>query len=315
MRAAVSLLVFALSGCLLFDEPDLGEDEDDPSERVDCFADLPDEAADELLPGACERIVDVGSDGTTDSTASYRYDAGGRRITARVDATLVSYAYDEAGNLELTEIDFYIDGEIDSRERRDYACFEGEEQRDPLPGPCSISNDTNADGTVDVLRSYEYERGVLVAERNEFGDSIASLVAHVHDDSGRLTTTTTDTLGDGRIDHIVHFGYDDDGHLTYQRTDEMADGSIDVALEYTVDGHGRPSIIEEFARDRLTSTTRYDYDDDGRAILETRFYPADPGARVTERRYDRAGNLLAEADYHERSGWNSECRRYEYNCF
>ena len=131
MRAAVSLLVFALSGCLLFDEPDLGEDEDDPSERVDCFADLPDEAADELLPGACERIVDVGSDGTTDSTASYRYDAGGRRITARVDATLVSYAYDEAGNLELTEIDFYIDGEIDSRERRDYACFEGEEQRDP----------------------------------------------------------------------------------------------------------------------------------------------------------------------------------------
>ena len=44
MRAAVSLLVIALSGCLLFDEPDLGEDEDDPSERVDCFADLPDEA-------------------------------------------------------------------------------------------------------------------------------------------------------------------------------------------------------------------------------------------------------------------------------
>jgi hypothetical protein len=317
MRTAIPLLVFALSGCLFFDEPGLGDDDDDgdPSERIDCFADLPDEVASERLPGACERTVDLGPDGTTDSTATFRYDDAGRRMSSRVDETLLTFAYDEAGNLELTEIDFYIDGDIDSRETREYSCFEGEELPDPLPGPCSITSDTNADGTADFVRTFDYEDGVLIGERNELGGKVVSIVVHDHDDAGRLAMTTTDTLGDGRIDHSVQFGYDDDGHLRYQRSDEMADGTIDHVLEYTLDGEGRRSVVEEFARDRLTSTVRYGYDEEGRVILETTTYPGTAGAHVIERRYDPAGNLLAEAEYDELDWRYSECRRYEYDCF
>ncbi len=140
-------------------------------------------------------------------------------------------------------------------------------------------------------------------------------MTHEYDGEGRLGTTTIDTLGDGRIDSVTDFGYDEAGQLLYSRRDDMDDGTIEASTEYTLDVSGRPRIVDEFASDELTSRTSYDYDDEGRVILETSSYPNRADDFVIERRYDRAGNLLAEAEYHERRREYDQCRRYEYECF
>ena len=113
---------------------------------------------------------------------------------------------------------------------------------------------------------------------------------------------------------VESFGYDEDGHLIYDRTDGSNDGTIDVSTEYVLQD-GLVVREESLQQGRVVSSIEYERDAQGRAILETVRYGAESAAVVTERRFDRAGNLLAEATFDNRAYAQDACRRYEYECF
>lgn len=128
--------------------------------------------------------------------------------------------------------------------------------------------DTNADGFINVVESYNYVydgNGKLLAQETDAGDdgTVDSIRTYIYDGNGRLIGMETDDGADGVLDRIDTYHYDDNGRRVRWDVDLAADGTIDMVYHYTHDpltGRLVQMVLDRFdAEGVLTQTSIYTY--------------------------------------------------------
>lgn len=196
---------------------------------------------------------------------SYDYDYNG--VADRIDA----YTYNEQGNLSTKNIDSDTDGVADETITYTY------DEQDNL---ITESIDSNADGIADQIMTYAYDnRGNLISESIDFDtDRIANqITTYTYDERGDLTETSYDRNADGFVDLIDKYVFDKDGKLVSETRTDNNENDIDdpdsETITYTYDENG--NLVQETVNagndDALNSTVTYVYDAQNNLMEEAHY--------------------------------------------
>lgn len=304
-----------------------------------CFAGRELESWDEELIRPCETEVDFDADGRIDQQLTYEYDEQGRPIrelagsvlTSETEysddprtATRSSYAAD--GTLLSQEVSVFDDdgivsraadedgdGEFDSIVTFDYACWE---PSDEPPGPCVVELDWDGDGEPDerTISEYDSEGRVVLETSENTSNSDRVVVSFTYGE--RSERKDTDLYGDGVIDSSSGRDFDADGNVVRQWGDYDQDGVAEHTVDYEYDDQGRKVLEVTIDPDGPSARKELRYEDDGRRVFETTVYEDQPLLnRATERRYDGAGNLLVTAIDDVDDGTLDSCAYVSYACW
>lgn len=198
----------------------------------------------ELFDGSLSRQlakVVYDEDGSERTVISYAYDESGNLIHESEDMQSHRYSYDKDGNVIESTSTYYYNGEET------------------------------------VQRTYEYEfneKGELIRETTNSDDGDNSVVSYKYDEKGRMIEKAVEGLGMGSF----FYEYDESGNLVREDT---YDGTY--YYKYDQNGHMTEKTSGQ-------SKTTYQYDDLGNLVTEIEYYSGEERGR-TGYEYDTAGDL------------------------
>ena len=155
-----------------------------------------------------------------------------------------------------------------------------------------FEEDTDADGTTDRIKTYQYDIYGNCTRQEEDSDANGSadyITITQYNDQGKRTRYESDNNADGTADFITTYQYDDQGNETRSEVDFDANGIADY----------------------ITTTQ---YDDQGKRTEHTIGYDANGTTnRITTYQYNAQGNLTRVESDADANGTTDLITTYQYN--
>jgi len=223
---------------------------------------------------------------------------------------IISYTYDDFGNIIKETIDTDGNGSFDKITTRTY-----DNNQDQL----TYANDSDGNGVAETIYSYTYDANGNKLSQNidNGGDNVIDdIVLFSYDNFGNKVSTSYDNDANGSPESIDRYTHDNSNYILTSTDDTDANGSADKIVSFVYDtNHNRLSDTEDTNADgSINQITTYTYDANGNRLTESNDWEADDHFdRVYVRTYDANNNQTKETRDNDGDGIIDDTFTYPYD--